>query len=371
MNRGFIIVILVAQSLLFFIHYVFYRYGIQIFPRLARHSFAYGTILTFLSISFLVSMILVRYAENKLTQMFYHGASIWIGTVLWVLIALLIARAAQFFIPNTSYTYLLIPQLLLISAFFVSAYGLYHGRDTKIVQKDITISNLPREWDGKRAAFIADTHYGNIRTVRYAQEDARIIQSLKPDILLVSGDFFDGPQKDFNALAKPYTEINPPLGKYIISGNHESYAGLIETNRALAAAGFTLLDSQHLTVKGVEFTGVPYTTNTESAIDDETTARAAATTAPAQTPRILLKHVPIATDIMKDAEITFAFFGHTHRGQMWPFSLITKKIYKEHAYGFTQKGNTLFYTTSGVGSWGPPQRIGTDSEVLVVTFHTQ
>lgn len=361
MPRGFIIVITFMQGMLLVAHYALYRFGVNTFPLLARHTTLFAIVIVVLSVSFMISMFLVRYRENRMTQFIYYHSSLWMGTFLWLLLAVGIASISKIFIPSLPVS---ISTYIILSSFIISFYGVYHSTNTRIVEKDLILPHLPEYWEGKKALFMSDTHYGNIRTSSNA--DVARIRSINPDILLMSGDFFDGPQRDFHVLADPYKTLNIKHGKFIVTGNHEAYAGLEKCSAAFTHAGFTLLDDVSILIEGIRFTGIPYTTTAPSTVDSEATRKA--TTTDMQVPHIVLKHVPIGTDILAEGGISFAFFGHTHLGQMWPFSYIVKSIYEKHAYGMTKKGNTYFYTSSGVGTWGPPQRIGTNSEMLLLTF---
>jgi predicted MPP superfamily phosphohydrolase len=371
--KGFIAIVGVVQGLLFLIHYVFYRFGIDNFSVLLKHKYVFGTALFLLSFSFTVSMVLVRSFENKLTEGFYYISAIWLGTILWLFFAVVASVVLQkvfgllgvnIFAKN------FIPAFFVLIALIVSGYGVYNGRNTKIVKANLYINNLPTNWVGHTAVFMSDTHYGNIHTKKQSIADVDLIKSVNPDILFVSGDFFDGPKKDLMQFTEAYKNIQPRLGKYVVSGNHEAYAGLGQSEQALTDAGFVLLDSQNVNIQGVQLIGIPYTTSTKTDLDYLTTAYAFdSKTYNKDLPSIVLKHVPISTDVISNAGASFAFFGHTHRGQMWPFSMLVKKIYSKHYYGFIKTGQTEFYTTSGVGSWGSPQRIGTNSEMLLVTFY--
>lgn len=372
--KGFIIVVSLAQITLFFVHYVFYRFGIDNFTLLNKYKFIFGFILAIMSISFSASMFLLRAVENRLTEVFYNISAIWLGTVFWLLLAVVASVLTQNlflkFVGNPAWVRGFVPIFFVTLSFAISVYGLYNARNTKIVQKDLYIENLPDTWVGRKALFMADTHYGNIHNKKRSIADAKLINSVKPDILLMAGDFFDGPKKDFFQFTEAYKNINPPLGKYFISGNHEIYAGLTKSEDALISSDFTILDNQNIKLDGMQFVGIPYVTNTNSDIDKQVSKSVFTNNGyDKNQPSIVLKHVPIATELIANAGASFVFSGHTHRGQMWPFSLIVKKIYGKHFYGFTNEGATQFYTTSGVGGWGPPQRIGTNSEMLVVTFY--
>jgi predicted MPP superfamily phosphohydrolase len=366
----FIFIVGFMQIILFLVHYVFYRFGVGTFSVLEKNKYAFGAAMFILSLSFTLGMTLVQRFENTLTGYVYYFAAVWLGTIFWLFLSVLLSTILRYFIPADTSMYTLVPGVLVALALLLSGYGVYHGRDPVIVKKDIYVNNLPDSWQGRRVVFVADTHYGNIHNKSKAEKDLAFIKSINPDMLFIAGDFFDGPKKDLNQFSDVYKDFNPKFGKYFVNGNHEEYAGMIASLDALKSAGFVILDNQNVDSDGVQLLGVPYTTNAKSDIDASTTTKLLSGFMYDQnSPSILLKHIPINTDIIKDARVSFAFFGHTHRGQSWPMNLIVKKIYGKHGYGFVQEDETLFYTTSGLGSWGPPQRIGSDSELLLATFN--
>jgi predicted MPP superfamily phosphohydrolase len=368
--KGFIFFIFIMQALLMLVHYAFYRYGVSNIALLAKYKSIFGVVLFILSISFTLSMMLVRSYDNIFTANLYYVACVWLGTIFWLFIAVVLGALSQNIFSNVPFIKNILPKIFIILAFVTSAYGLYNAHKTDVVKSDLYVDNLPSAWDGRRALFIADTHYGNIHTKAQASTDAREINAINPDILFVSGDFFDGPKKDLFQFTEFYKNVNPKLGKYLASGNHETYAGLPQSIEALENGGFVIADDKNINIEGVQIIGVPYVTSTKNPLDEEKTKQLLNEKVfDKSMPSILIKHVPISTQIMADAGVSFAFFGHTHKGQMWPIVYLEKMLFGKHYYGFTDIGSTKFYTTSGVGSWGPPQRIGTDSEMLLVTFH--
>lgn len=368
--KGFIIVASMMQFILFFVHYVLYRFGVDTFYTLEKNRYVFGAIMIALSFSFTVGMMLVQRFESVATEGLYYFAALWLGTIFWLFLAIVASVLFKYIVPATSNLQVIVPGILVFFAFAISAYGVYHARGAVVVQKNISVQNLPDSWQGRRAVFVADLHYGHIHGKAKAERDLALIESLNPDILFIAGDFFDGPKKDMRQFSDVYKDFNPKFGKYFVSGNHEEYAGMSASIDALKSAGFTILDNQNVDLGGVQLLGVPYTTNAKSEADvNATTKLLSGFMYDQHSPSILLKHIPINTDIIKDAGVSFAFFGHTHRGQTWPMNLIVKKVYGKHGYGFVEEDSTLFYTTSGLGSWGPPQRIGSDSELLLATFN--
>ena len=85
-------------------------------------------------------------------------------------------------------------------------------------------------------------------------------------------------------------------------------------------------------------------------------------------PSVLLKHEPKDIHIAEEAGISFQISGHTHKAQIWPFNYVTSIIYKRFAYGLQKFKKMQVYTSSGIGTWGPPMRLGSDSEIVIFSF---
>jgi hypothetical protein len=83
-------------------------------------------------------------------------------------------------------------------------------------------------------------------------------------------------------------------------------------------------------------------------------------------PSVLLAHRPVNLAVAEEAGISLQVSGHTHRGQMWPWSLLVSRIYGPFAYGLHRLGRLQVCTTSGAGTWGPPLRLGTKSEWVLI-----
>jgi predicted MPP superfamily phosphohydrolase len=87
-----------------------------------------------------------------------------------------------------------------------------------------------------------------------------------------------------------------------------------------------------------------------------------------QKPSILLKHAPLHLQAARDHGITLQLSGHTHQGQVFLFRFITSRVYQGYDYGLKRFGDLLVYTSSGAGTWGPPMRVDTKPEIVVLRF---
>jgi predicted MPP superfamily phosphohydrolase len=115
----------------------------------------------------------------------------------------------------------------------------------------------------------------------------------------------------------------------------------------------------------IQIVGVDYRTTTNS---DSYTKVLDSLHIDKNIPSILLKHTPMHIDIAEQAGISLQLSGHSHKAQMFPFSLLTRFIFKGFDYGLKRLNNMQVYTSSGVGTWGPPVRVGTKSEIVRIHF---
>jgi predicted MPP superfamily phosphohydrolase len=215
-----------------------------------------------------------------------------------------------------------------------------------------------------KIVFVSDIHIGYVINKRKLQEYVDSINSQGADIVFIAGDLCDGAiepmieQKVYEELSS----IRARLGIYAVTGNHEyirgnkdakvSYykkSGLIVLEDSVA-----LIDSSFYVVGRKDRTD-------RNRKDIKELVKGLDTTLPI----ILLDHQPYNLDKSAEAGVDLHLSGHTHDGQFFPINLITRAIYEVSA-GYKLKGKTHVYVSSGLGLWGPPVRIGTKSEFVVI-----
>jgi len=160
-----------------------------------------------------------------------------------------------------------------------------------------------------------------------------------------------------------FAQIKAPLGVYACLGNHEYLSGiqtsmnfLRKTNIRLLVDSVARIDNSFWLIGRDDLKGMRnHRRKPLSGLITETNINQ---------PLFLLDHEPIHLEDAKQNNIDLQFSGHTHLGQIWPVSFVVKMMY-DVAYGHAMKGNTQYYITSGIGLWGPPLRIGSNSEIVV------
>ncbi|MGB5107181.1 MAG: metallophosphoesterase, partial [Candidatus Zixiibacteriota bacterium] len=181
--------------------------------------------------------------------------------------------------------------------------------------------------------------------------------------VFITGDLFDGAGTDLNHLVEPLNQIQAARGVFFITGNHETYAGLEHSFNALANIKLRILRDELVDLDGIQLIGLDFPLRPEKRVLDSIFAQVDRTK-----PVFLLYHIPAFVDTMKSLGVNLQFAGHTHRGQMWPFDYITRRVYDDLDYGLHTDGSYNLYTSCGAGTWGPPLRLGNRPEVVAFTL---
>ena len=255
--------------------------------------------------------------------------------------------------------------LCLALAVIVGIYGLLHARSILIKNVAVALPHLPVSWQGKKAVWISDIHLGAVYDKNFAQKIVTKINELNPDIVFIGGDLYDGTKVAETDIIKPFRELHPTLGTYFITGNHEEFRNNKIYLDAIKNIGIHVLNNEMTTVDGVQLVGVDDKDSTNTAEFDVILA---SLNIDKSKPTILLKHQPSQLAEAAKMGISFQISGHTHRAQMFPLNLFTNFIFKGYDYGLRKWNEMTVYTSSGVGTWGPPMRIGSDSEIVVFEF---
>lgn len=364
--------ILFIQTFLLSAHWFIYRTVIVFCGGLGPHATLALRVAVFvLAFSFVAASLLSYYARNVLVTALYRVAAVWMGFlnflffaavfcwVVWLGVLLLSPHA----IPNQ--TRPLIVGVLLIAAAATAAYGLINARIVRVVRTTVRLANLPTQWRGRTALVMSDLHLGHVNGIGFSRRIAALAARLNPDILFIPGDVFDGTKVDAQRAIAPFKDLAPPYGIYFATGNHDEFGDAPGFLAALRQAGIRVLMNEKLVVDGIEIIGVPYhdttlpmrlrTTLQELRIDKGTAS-------------ILLNHVPNRLPIVEEAGVSLQLSGHTHGGQFVPFTWLTQRVFGKFTHGLHSFGSLLVLTSFGAGTWGPPMRVGTSAEMVLLTF---
>ena len=337
--------------------------------------------LTLFMIMMVLAPLLVRLLERNawptLARILAHIGYVWMGLLfLFVSCALLLDfyRVLMLIIQGAVRVDLsrLMPSprlsffAPLVLALTVGIFGFFQALNIRTERIAIQTAKIPRDIGRVRIVQISDVHLGLIvRQGRLAKILERVTAA-HPDLLVSTGDLVDGQLNELAGLAEQIRQVKTPLGKYAVTGNHEFYAGIGTALKFTQDAGFTVLRGRGLTVPGVlNLAGVDDPTGNRFGTGHMISEKALLTDLPRSIFTVLLKHRPLP-DEESVGLFDLQLSGHTHKGQIFPFTVLIDLMYPKSA-GLLQFGaGTRLYVSRGSGTWGPPIRFLSAPEVTVI-----
>lgn len=385
----FIVFIILFLSLFLGTHYLIYTSAIRflgiIDPTTRRIIF---WVLLFFALSFFPSAILLRLHVNIATNLFYLISVIWMGLLIYILMAL----AVVWLFYGLGKIVGSGPDMRLVFIFFimlaglVAGYGIWRAQNPVLKHLEVEIKGLPEFWLNKVIVQLSDVHLGTIHRKAFMKKVVEEVNSVNPDLILITGDLFDGMGGKMPQFIEPLNSMRATQGKYFITGNHEGYLGLKRPLSVIKETDILILDNEVVDLEGLQVVGISYPeyqqeNGTRNLLLDSGSYDSGKSS-------ILLYHTPTSIEeehtdlgsqqantywfpdtsmaLAKEVGIDLQLSGHTHKGQLFPFGFLTKIIYKGYDYGLHRDGDFQIYITSGVGTWGPPMRLGAPPEIVVI-----
>jgi predicted MPP superfamily phosphohydrolase len=367
-RRELIGFITVFQSVLFLIHYFLYKtWTFSSAGGEVRGTFWIRVVLGCLSVSFVAASLLAFRYTNAALRTFYRAAAVWIGVGSFLVIAAVfswiilgVARLA-----GLNINFHRIVELLFGVAAIAGIYGVFNAGWTRITRTTVRLANLPEAWRGRTAALISDVHLGHVRNGSFLRRLVAKVLREEPDAIFLAGDLYDGTAIDERRAAEPLNKLVAPQGVYFVAGNHEQFGDDSKYLNAIAAAGVRVLTNEKVEVDGLQIIGVPYRNATRNG---QLASVLHAIGLDRDRASILLVHAPDHPEIAEAAGVSLQLSGHTHLGQFLPWSWMARRIYRQFVYGLSRIGKMQVFTSSGAGTWGPPLRLGSNPEIVMLQF---
>lgn len=320
-----------------------------------------------LSVSFVSASLLAFRYTNPALRAFYRVAAVWVGVLTFLFVAAVCSWAilGVALLAGLHLNFHLLVEWLFGVAFVAGVAGVVNASWTRITRTTVRLANLPSAWRGRKAALISDLHLGHVRNGNFLRRMVAKILSEGPDAIFIAGDLYDGTAIDAASAAEPLNRLTAPHGVYFVAGNHEQFGDDRKYLEAVEAAGVRVLHNEKVEADGLQIIGVPYRNATRgehlaSVLKDVRLDRDRAS--------ILLVHAPDYPAVAEAAGVSLQLSGHTHLGQFVPWSWFARKIYRQFVYGLSQIGKMQVFTSSGAGTWGPPLRLGSNPEIVVLQF---
>lgn len=384
MIRQFMLFIGIILLILFGSHFLVY-FSLVIFFNITTAStkVIISLVLLFLALSFLLSSALAHWQDNWLTRGFYDLAGFWLGFLINLTLAILVVWflfGLNYLLPlKINFSSLSI--VLFVLALVYSLYGVWNAAKPQVKDIEVKMTNLPVAWQDKTIVQLSDLHLGYVHRRSFLAEVVEKTNAVKPEAVVITGDLFDGMDGDVSSFINILDNLQAPAGVFFITGNHETYIGVDKALDTLKKTKVRVLNDEIVNLDGLQLIGINYPAFGQ--IKDINNIIKPGENFWSDKPSILLYHTPSNINLndanshtqaywapntdftyVKDLGINLQLSGHTHEGQIFPFNFLARLIYNGYDYGLHTLGDFSIYTTSGVGTWGPPMRTGTHSEIV-------
>jgi predicted MPP superfamily phosphohydrolase len=231
----------------------------------------------------------------------------------------------------------------------------------------------PRPLDGLTIAVISDLHVAPGTSPAYVRDLVDRTNALNPDIIALCGDLVDGPVTALADAVRPLGDLRARLGTFAVTGNHEFFSDAPGWVAFLRQLGIDVLENDRRTIGAGDATfdvaGVPDYMAGRFGNDFAPRLADALVGRDDSHPVILLAHQPRQFDEAAALNVTLQVSGHTHGGQIWPFTILVRLV-DHRVAGLYRQGRSLLYVSRGIRYWGPPMRLGAPHELSFLTLRT-
>jgi predicted MPP superfamily phosphohydrolase len=381
----FILLIATVLGLLVGGHYLVYHSAVRAFaiePGTLRKVML--GLVFFLSASFPLAIFLVKTGQNWFTGGFFVLAALWMGLFFNLLLAAGLGWTVAGVVKLAGLK--LDPRWIFIGAaslaLLFTGWGVWRARNPQVRRLEVVIEGLPEAWRGRKVVHLSDLHLGYTNGAGFMRKVVRQVNALDPDLVLITGDLFDGMGGDFEACVAVIDSLEARHGVFFVSGNHEVYS---QSGPIVSKTRLRILDSEVVEVEGLQIAGVAY-----PGLSSEAELEEFKKVLKTDLPSILLFHTP--TDIIQRGEgeaarhfstywtpdtscalnrelgVDLQLSGHSHAGQIFPFGLLSHLLYSGRDRGLHQDGSFSLFVSTGTGTFGPPMRTSGLCEIVEIVL---
>ncbi len=377
----FLIFFSIFFSVYFLVNYYIYIRGLQAFILSPLLKSIYVKLFIILALSYIAGRILERITVCRIADLLTWIGSYWLALMIYFLLMVIlidIVRVTDHFLhflpafihSNPVRTNFILGITSIGIVFFIVISGRINAIHPRIREINISVPKMINSDKDIIIAMVSDIHLGAVVGQKRLRRMIRMIDEINPDLILFAGDVIDEDpgsliKKDLGECLK---ELKAPLGVFAITGNHEYIGGVDTAVHYLEKHNITVLRDSVVTLpNGIiiigredldsrRFNGIHRKSISELIKDIDPSS-----------PLILLDHQPFNLDEAIENKIDLQLSGHTHNGQLFPFNLITSKIYRI-GFGYEKIEDTHIYVSCGFGTWGPPIRTSSRPELVKINL---
>jgi len=375
-------IIFISIILLIYSGINFYIYNSLTKIPLKKHVSITAKIFFFILISsYPVSLIGALIKESPFWINFKLIGSYYLGLMFYLFLMLLVIDLFRFMdnatfkvIPkwqaksNLSFSYHLFG-VIIITLTTILLYGHYNASVPVVNSYNIKMTGYDSKLNHLKVAVVSDFHLGDISNYENMKNKIDKINNLQPDLILIPGDIIDRSASEIRGKGyrKLLKKLTAQYGVFASVGNHEYFSGLDKNIKFLRDSKISVLcDSLHC------IDSLLYIAGRNDAASDRfgekrKSLKKIVRDKKLELPLFLLDHTPHNLQEAADSKIDMQVSGHTHYGQLYPLNYIVNMIF-ELSWGHKKIDNTNYFVTCGIGTWGPPLRIGSRSEIILVNI---
>jgi hypothetical protein len=359
--------------------YIFIR-GWHAIPQGSRFRIAYLGLFLFLSLSYIIGRFLEKIYLSLVSDIFVWIGSFWLAMMFYFFLIVVVIDLARFVNHWLPFFQLITDNYAKLkkATFFASIgivlvtvlYGYINACSFRVRELDLTIAKQANLKTMKIAA-VSDVHLGTIVGRKRFCKIVNKINELNPDLILLAGDVVDedlAPVIREN-LGDALLHLKAKFGVYAITGNHEYIGGVEAAVKYLWEHGVTVLRDSVVKINdSIYIVGREDRSISQFAGRQRKNLPELMQQVDKRYPIILMDHQPFKLSEAEENGFDLQLSGHTHHGQLWPLNFITRAVY-EKSWGYLKKGDTHIYVSCGVGTWGPPVRLGSRPEILDIVLN--
>ncbi|WP_051569353.1 metallophosphoesterase [Alkaliphilus transvaalensis] len=344
----------------------------------------YWIIVGLIAFAFFIARGADRWLPSWLSHSLELVGAYWLGIMTYLTmilfigkILLLVNRRLQFIPaglidqPNFS----IISGVIAISlVLIILLVGSWNARNPHIIHYEVQLDKIVEEHEELKIVMLSDLHLGRLVNRKQLEKIVDQINQLEADLILMPGDIIDDRIDAFvqQDMMSVFRKLKSNLGIYASMGNHEYIGGQIEkAEKYFNEAGINVLRDEHIKIeeqfyivgredKSFErFQGTRRKSLAEILENVDNSK-----------PIIMLDHQPVDIEEAMESGVDLQLSGHTHRGQLFPFRIFTRKLFQVD-WGYETFQDLHVIVTSGAGTWGPPLRVGHRSEILSISIKFQ
>lgn len=308
---------------------------------------------------------------------FYLGFMFYLFllVVIWDLIRLLARlislrslQQGEWLLPGSP-AYKLSLGIILIITISIVSIGHINSLYPRLRHYEIKINKEVPEFNSLRIAVVSDLHLGSVVRLSRLKKIVNMINSLEPDLIFLVGDMMDEAvtSSQMQAAASIWLKLKARLAIVASPGNHETYSDKEKCLEEITNGYIRVLADEKMVVNNnlviigrrdrtVESMGGKRKRIEDimGQVDDSCLL-------------FLLDHQPFHLEEAEKAGIDLQVSGHTHAGQLFPLNFINRRVYEKY-WGYHRRGQTHYYISCGVGTWGPPVQTAARPEIVLLVL---